>query len=176
MTRCMTPSQLLFSCCRKSRKDPYQKVVSFPNPHRQSGTFWRRSQVGFPMPPARWAIAVSLVMIRSQLLMMAAVCTVGVPTRLRTILMQRPTLRTVLVFIWVAWIQWHATTMRSQPKMMAAANTAPVPVTTSPPTTPFTASKSTPSPRTSVFSRTGPTYPVTPHIGSTSPHPTRTTT
>ena len=42
-------------------------------PHRQSGTFLSRSQVFFPIPPAKCATALSLVMTRSQLAIMAAV-------------------------------------------------------------------------------------------------------
>ena len=51
--------------CRKSRMEGYQGLSDRFSIQRQSGVAESSSHVGLPSAPARWATAVSIVMIRS---------------------------------------------------------------------------------------------------------------
>src|SRR6185312_4531827 len=71
--RSKTPFQLPGCDCRKSRMVGYQGLSSRSSIHRQSGAYESATQTLAPSAPARWAIAVSDVTIRSNLPMIAAV-------------------------------------------------------------------------------------------------------
>ena len=72
-TSCITPFQFPCSFCLKSFADGYQKVVFPLSPHLHSGQLFNKIHVGAPRAPARCAITLSQVKIKSQDLMIAAV-------------------------------------------------------------------------------------------------------
>ena len=53
--------------------DSYQKLSSPYNPHLQSGIFFRNTHVFWPSAADKWAMAESMVIIRSQFKTIAAV-------------------------------------------------------------------------------------------------------
>ena len=73
LTRSITSLQSPYLFWRNMRILGYQKVVLPDIPHLQSGTLWRSSHVVLPRPAARCATEVSLVMMRLQFLIIAAV-------------------------------------------------------------------------------------------------------
>ena len=72
-TSSITVFQFPCSFCLKSFAVGYQKVVLPLSPHRHSGQLFNKTHVGAPRAPARCAITLSQVKIRSQDLMIAAV-------------------------------------------------------------------------------------------------------
>ena len=73
ITRATTPAQLPGVCWRKRRAVGYQGVVSTSCIQRQSLKWGSRIQTGLPMAPARCAMQVSVVIIRSSVDASAAV-------------------------------------------------------------------------------------------------------
>ena len=79
LTRPTTLDQSRGRACRNSRSVGYQGLSARPSCQRQSGANGSRTQAGRASAPARCAILVSTVMMRSSSAISAAVSTSGLP-------------------------------------------------------------------------------------------------
>ena len=88
---------------RKRRAVGYQGLSVRWSNHRQSGAKGSRIQTGLPKAPARWAIAVSTVMTRSNWLMRVAVMAISSSWGLRSV---RGRVPLAIAGIWFSSAQW----------------------------------------------------------------------